>query len=491
MGSSVRQAVWMRPAGARSHRWGALVLLASCGIIGGLLGCGPSHAPRTMEGAPVSLTPQDRLLILAPHPDDEVLCCGGLLQQAVAMQLPVRVVFFTYGDNNQWSFLVYRKRPVLLPGSMRRMGEVRHDEAITAARILGLAPDHLTFLGYPDFGTLSIWHDHWGDRPPFTSMLTRATAVPYPDALRPGAPYKGEEVVRDLTAVLREFRPTKIFVSHPGDHMPDHRSLALFTQIALWDLESVIGTPEVYPYLIHFKRWPRPKGAHAASRLEPPAAFREGMTWRSFVVSPTQLARKQQALAAHRTQYVYNARYLLSFVRSNELFGQSSPIPLGRVRDPIQIHEEPEADHAAESVESAEELTDIERAAFVGLETRSIQLAGDQLVLSIEFSRPLAQAVEASIDVFGYRRDRPFARMPKLHVRVGAFTQAVYDQQRPLSPGTVQVTRRSNQLTIRMPLASLGDPDKVLTGARTFLGEIPLDWSSWRVLDLTSEGLSS
>ena len=76
-------------------------------------------------------------------------------------------------------------------------------------------------------------------------------------------------------------------------------------------------------------------------------------------------------------------------------------------------------------------------------------------------------------------------------VRVGAFTQAVYDQQRPLSPGTVQVRRRSNQLTIRMPLASLGDPDKVLTGARTFLGEIPLDWSSWRVLDLTSEGLSS
>ena len=73
------------------------------------------------------------------------------------MGLPLRIAFFTYGDNNQWSFLVYRKHLVLIPSAVRGMGEVRHDEALAAARVFGLSPDHLTFLGYPDFGALHLW----------------------------------------------------------------------------------------------------------------------------------------------------------------------------------------------------------------------------------------------------------------------------------------------------------------------------------------------
>ena len=29
------------------------------------------------------LLPTDRVLVIAPHPDDETLCCAGLLQRAV------------------------------------------------------------------------------------------------------------------------------------------------------------------------------------------------------------------------------------------------------------------------------------------------------------------------------------------------------------------------------------------------------------------------
>jgi LmbE family N-acetylglucosaminyl deacetylase len=181
----------------------------------------------------INLKADDRVLILAPHPDDEVLGCAGIIQDAVKRNLPVRIVFLTYGDNNEWSFLVYRKRPVVLPGSLRKMGLVRRSEAIAAARELGLAPEQLTFLGYPDFGTLKIWYAYWGDRPPFRSMLTRVRQVPYANAFRPGAAYRGHEILRDLTSVIREFRPTKIFVSHPADHNGDHRALYLFTRIAL------------------------------------------------------------------------------------------------------------------------------------------------------------------------------------------------------------------------------------------------------------------
>jgi len=45
--------------------------------------------------------------------------------------------------------------------------------------------------------------------------------------------------------------------------------------------------------------------------------------------------------------------------------------------------------------------------------------------------------------------------------------------------------RGPRTLTIRIPLAALGMPEKILTSASTYLGEVPLDWASWRVLDLS------
>jgi len=110
----------------------------------------------------VILSAQDRILILAPHPDDEVLGCGGIIQKAMGLKIPVRIVFLTYGDNNQWSFLLYRKHPVIMPKSVRSMGQVRHTEALAADKILGVTPEQLIFLGYPDFRTLKMWYAGWG-----------------------------------------------------------------------------------------------------------------------------------------------------------------------------------------------------------------------------------------------------------------------------------------------------------------------------------------
>ena len=146
----------------------------------------------------VTLSGTDRVLVLAPHPDDEVLGAGGVIQQAVAQRLPIKIVFLTYGDSNQWSFLLYRKHPVVFPAAVENMGLVRHDEAINAACILGADPQNLIFLGYPDFGTLNIWYYHWDKRPAYRSLMTRVTAVPYKGAYRFGAPYKGEEIIKEI-----------------------------------------------------------------------------------------------------------------------------------------------------------------------------------------------------------------------------------------------------------------------------------------------------
>lgn len=464
-------------------RWARLALLAGLIVVVALWHAG-KRAVSLHEDAAIApleaLGSSDRVLILAPHPDDEVLGCGGIIQEAVAKHLPLRIVFLTYGDNNQWSFLVYRKHPVLDPTAVRRMGLIRHDEALVAAQALGVAPEQLTFLGYPDFGTMQMWKSHWGDRPPFASMLTRVTAVPYPNALHPGAPYTGESILADLTAILREFRPTKAFVSHSGDHMPDHAALYLFTQVALWDLDGELR-PTLYPYLIHFRRWPARRGFRPDDPLSPPALFRDAVVWQTYPLTPLQVARTRTAILAHRSQYLASASYLLSFIRRNELFGDFPPVVLEAGAALVQPSHGAPGEGA---LEPTEQLTEEERAAFVGVETRSVERSDETFTVGFEFSRPLGRAVNASVYLFGYRHDQPFATMPKLHVQLGPLTHAVFDQDERLPSQAVRVVRRARTVSVTVPLRLLGDPQRVLVSARTYFGEIPLDWASWRVVEL-------
>jgi len=266
-----------------------------------LLGRRSAPTPSRPPTVRVDLREDDRVLVLAPHPDDEVLGCAGIVQQALGMGLPVHVAFLTYGDFYEWSFLVYKKRLVLTAKGVEGMGEIRHDEAVAAAAVLGLSRDDLSFFGYPDFGTLEIWRSAWDQSPPVRGLLTRATAVPYANAVRPGAPYKAEEMLKDLTTLVRDFRPTKVFVSHPADHHPDHRALYLFTRVCLFDLESELS-PELYPYLVHYTDWPAPKGYGPGRAMRPPSALAAQVSWSVAPLNRPQMQTKLAALNKHRSQ---------------------------------------------------------------------------------------------------------------------------------------------------------------------------------------------
>ena len=433
---------------------------------------------------------QDRVLVLAPHPDDEVIGCGGIIQSALARGLPVRVVFLTYGDNNEWAFMAYRKHPVLMPPAVRNMGQMRHDEALAAAAVFGLSTNHLTFLGYPDFGTLHIWESNWDERPAYHSMLTRVSAVPYANAFRPKAPYKGEEIVKDLSAILREFRPTKIFVSHPADHNGDHVALYLFTHVALWDLgKELTPQPELYPYLVHFRNWPLPRGDNPTQSLEPPDKIDEQINWKVFPLSAEQIDCNRLALKAQPTEYNFSKSYLASFLRANELFGDFPVVTLSvTTNEPPPLSGSPSPKRSSEPPEG---LTAAERAAFVGLHRRFVRLDDDHLVMSIGLSQPLGEGAEASIYLFGYRDDRPFGDMPKLRVKLGESGQAVFDQGRRLNRENLEVIRGPNEITVRVGLSALGNPQRVFCSARSYVGDVPLDWISWRVLELPTNRVAS
>jgi LmbE family N-acetylglucosaminyl deacetylase len=417
----------------------------------------PPPPPSPLAVAPLPLGDADRILVLAPHPDDEVLGTGGVLQEAARRGLPVRVVFLTCGDSNEWSFLAYAKRPVLLPKAVLAMGEIRQREAREADAALGIAARDLTFLGYPDFGTLDIWRAHWGASPPEHGRLTRARAVPYPTAFRPGAPYKGEEIVADLEKILRDFKPTQVFVSHPADHHPDHAALYLFARVALWDLQREVPAA-LHPFLIHYPGWPRVKGFHAGAELAPPEPLRAGFRWESRPLDPPAVAAKRRALAAHRTQFGYSASRLLPFVAADELFGDLARATLPAAGAPLQLG---------------------------GLEVRRTK---DQLEIAFDLPGLLPEGAKVTVAAFGYRPDRPFARMPKLEMQIEPIAWSVRDQGKLLPRATAWGAVIGRRVMARLPLAALGDPDRLFLQVRTGSRRTVAGQTPWWVVETGASG---
>ena len=126
-------------------------------------------------------------------------------------------------------------------------------------------------------------------------MFTEAKAVPYSNAFRPGALYKGDEILHDLKKIMLEFKPTKIFLSHPSDHHPDHRALYLFATIALWDLHNELQAT-LFPYLIHYKKWPTPEGYFPGEPIEPPQLFQKAITWQINPLNNEEINAKHNAI---------------------------------------------------------------------------------------------------------------------------------------------------------------------------------------------------
>ncbi len=89
------------------------------------------------------LTPDGAILVVAPHQDDETLGCGGLIAEAVGRGRRVEILFVSDGGASHPGSRLW-PRP--------RLRNLREAEATTAAAILGLLPQALTFLRLPDGG---------------------------------------------------------------------------------------------------------------------------------------------------------------------------------------------------------------------------------------------------------------------------------------------------------------------------------------------------
>lgn len=419
--------------------------------------------------APASpITSRDRVLILSPHLDDETLGAGGTLARAVGVGARVRVVFFTNGDGSGSTVLsesVRRRRRL----SYLEIARLRQREAVAALRELGVSRADIIFLGYPDGGLQSMWEDHW-HRTAFRSSTTGYDRSPYANSYSPKAPYRGAQVLRDVSRALNEFRPTLIFTTHPADTHPDHWAAYAYTRAALESLRGPTARSSTAPrwanrarifgFLVHHGVWPVPHGYDPTARLSPPAAQqRQNTRWTDRNLSPDEQARKTRALERYVSQLVWTPLYLRAFLRRNEPFGALSEVKIG-AQSTLIMRDEPN--------------DNIRQTARPGTDLRAIRAISNRDAVTFVLQLGGAPSAAASYKLSLHSISN--AAGAQNFVVSGASANDVQED--------VQAARKS--LEIRVPWKSLGTvrPSTVLVSVSIRAGNSVLDQSETAVLKL-------
>src|SRR5712691_4574609 len=255
----------------------------------------------------------DRVLIVAPHMDDEAIGAGAYALDAIRAGADVFVAFLTAGDGARFSARILHSRINPTPADYLSVGRTRIAEAGRALQILGVPREHLFMLGYPDRGLRTMF-----DQPSLVvrSPATLAEAVPYESALSPGAPHTRSNLIGDVHRVLDLVRPTTVITPVPFDLHPDHSAAA---DIADFAIASSPYTPNRLGYLVHTSRFLKSLVWMPERALLPPLRMRS-YTWATYPVSTRAQAVKAAMLDAYKSQRPYTYLLRNTFVRSNELF---------------------------------------------------------------------------------------------------------------------------------------------------------------------------
>ena len=289
----------------------------------------PASAVRV---SPLTLPPRSRVLVFAPHPDDETIALGGFLSRLARQRTPLRVVFVTNGDG--YPDAVKEDLDVARPteADYRRFGRLRQREATNALARLAVAKRDVRFLGFPDGGIAELWQSHWLRSKPYVSPYTNDDEPPYPDSVHPDLHYVGQNLTQAIVDLIREFQPTVVVMPHPYDTHADHAHTSFFVTEAMSELIASGGLrpkPMVLTYLVHYPSWPASRPP-TFDRIVPLREIQD-TSWVETQLAPGELSAKRAALAEYETQLTVMRGYLRKFVVRNELFGTVDPGVLARI----------------------------------------------------------------------------------------------------------------------------------------------------------------
>ncbi len=269
---------------------------------------------------------ETRLLVIAPHCDDEVLGSGGMIHETIAAGGKVLVVLMTNGDGFTVATEEEFHRLFLTREDYVNSGYTRQKETIQALQLLGLPEQQILFLGYPDRGLRAIWTDYWKKDQPYQSNFTGSDHSPYNNSYQQNAPYAGQAVLDNLEQIILTFQPNVIVAPHPADEHPDHAATWAFAAASFAELTSTgkIAGAHLYTYLVHRGDFPIPHGYKTNELLSPPRPLYQAQhgKWLTYPINPATEALKEQSIREYVSQIKVPimSSLLHSFIRRNELF---------------------------------------------------------------------------------------------------------------------------------------------------------------------------
>ncbi len=273
--------------------------------------------------------PDDHILIFAPHPDDETLATGGVIASALT-QLPPRqllAIIATNGDASRLAALTTFWRPPTR-ARQRDLAPIRQQESLNALKTLGLDENRVQFWGFPDAGLQHIWQRQ-NETQPYRSG---ATGFDRAEQARnaPSSPYTASALLTRINETLSAFHPNVIFMPHPQDAHPDHRTLARFILQAVGQNRPVRANAPcqllAYPMWLNLGLRPR-SIRFPGHAFQLPARFADSTP--EWVMAPyPEIIRQQRAraLRCYQSQAVTVRGLLKASARSTyEAFARVPP----------------------------------------------------------------------------------------------------------------------------------------------------------------------
>ncbi len=259
------------------------------------------------------------VLVLAPHQDDEILMCAGVLSAAAARGDATHVCVLTNGEY-----------------CADADAGIRSEETVAAMTSIGVPAENIHFLGFADTGMKyaisflwRLWHapddevipsrwnrtETWNPRGDY-AMQRRGSHSPYTRA----------GFLRDLCDMIKEVLPDEIFVTASCDLHGDHAAAGLFAREAVKQVRAAHPDwqPKLYEYLVHTEdefAWPNRSGGtfHCPDDIKA-----LGLDWSHRECRPLPpgfAAEKRPLIESYVSQCPEKyENYLLSFSKDEEIF---------------------------------------------------------------------------------------------------------------------------------------------------------------------------
>lgn len=404
----------------------------------------------------------ERALIIAPHCDDETLGCGGLIKALTDRGAKVKVVIATNGDGFYYAAARDLRDPFVLPDNYVDFGYQRQRESLSALARLGVHRSSVVFLGYPDRGLAAMWLYYWRFSDPYRSQYTHNSYSPYANSFRGHAPYSGRALLSDLKSIIADYQPTSIYYPHTNDQHSDHWAANCFVTQALYEL-GLIGKVKCGLYIVHRGDWPVPQGSHPTLPMAPPSSLiRLDTNWRGFPLSTSVAGAKASAIRRYKTQLPILRRFLMSFVRANEIFGVCNPGYIRKMHftgwsNVLPCVHDPVGDGLN---------VDIGRNGDV----KYIQCFYDDqyLYMKVSYAARCLRRIAYGMRIRG---------LPDKKCRI---VNIIYANG--ITKGPAQAKMKGNTIIVKVPLSRIGRWNALMVSADSTFGQYQIDRSAWRLL---------